>query len=171
VLSPGLCCKTADLDAVIHEPTFRRTVMTNRLFSSGFRVVLGGRGASAASNLFDALSHEAAVLMQREIETIAIRVRHVESLEARLKIQAGIAFARSVDRFARVVLGACRKHPRSKPAQQAKGWHVRQGLMIEKAPIKFSLLFQRVSACQLFGWEIFRVHSNLPGASSCDRSC
>jgi hypothetical protein len=66
----------------------------NDLISSGFRVVLGGRAASTASNLFDALSHEAPVLIQRE--SIAIRVRHVESLEARLKIQAGIAFARSV---------------------------------------------------------------------------
>jgi hypothetical protein len=87
--------------------------MPNGLFSSGFRVVSGGRGASTASNLFDALSHEAAVLMQREIESIAIPVRHVESLEARLKIQAGIAFARSVGSVARVVHAACRKHPPS----------------------------------------------------------
>jgi hypothetical protein len=73
-----------------------------------------GRGASTAPNLIDAMRHEAAVLMQREIESIAILVRRVESLEAQLKIQAGIAFARVLVAFARVVLGACRKHPRSK---------------------------------------------------------
>jgi hypothetical protein len=49
------------IDAMTHDAMLWRSEMPNDLFSSGFRVVLGGRGASTASNLIDAMSHDAAI--------------------------------------------------------------------------------------------------------------